>query len=141
MEMWRSKKVILMVLLAAVVLVGSATGVVLAQTDNDGDSQPRVVLLDRVAAKLGIDRQELEDAFAEAIAEIRAEALGNWLQNQVDQGKITQDEADQYGEWWQARPDVTFGFGFREHGGPRGFGGFGFRGRCGFGHWGIPDAD
>jgi hypothetical protein len=39
------------------------------------------------------------------------EAPQNWLQKLVDEDKITQEEADQYLEWWQARPNITFGLG------------------------------
>ena len=63
--MWRSKKFIIIALLVAVVLVGSITGVVLAQTEDEGDSQSKT-LLSRVADILGIDQQTLEDAFAQA---------------------------------------------------------------------------
>lgn len=34
------------------------------------------------------------------------EALDRYLQNLVDEGKITEEEADQYKQWWQARPDM-----------------------------------
>jgi len=120
--MWRRKKFIVVALLAAVVLVGSIGGVVLAQTENGDDSQPKT-LLARVAEKLGINQQKLEDAFAEAQSEMWDEALDSRLQYLVDQGKITQDEADQYKEWWQSRPDVPIRFGFRGRGGLRVWGG------------------
>lgn len=154
--MWRSKKFLLVALLAAVVLVGSIGGVVLAQTGSEDGSQPKT-LLARVATILGIDQQKLEDAFAQAQSEMRDEAL----QKLVDEGKITQEQADQYKawlqaqpdmtqyreqlrewqqarpgmppelkEWQEARPDVPFGFGFRGRGG--------FHGPCGFGGWGAP---
>ena len=102
--MWRRKKFIVTVLLVAMVLVGSTVGVVLA-ADNGNDSQPKT-LLARVAEILGIDQQKVEDAFAQAKSEMQTEALRNRLQNLVDQGKITQGEADQYLEWQQARPDM-----------------------------------
>ncbi len=102
--MWRSKKLIVITLLATLVLVGSTAGIVLAQ-ENGGDSQPKT-LLARVAEKLGLNQQELEDTFAEARSEMRAEALDRYLQNLVDQGRITQDEADQYKAWLQAKPDM-----------------------------------
>ena len=102
--MWRSKKFIIAALLATVLLVGSAGGIVLAQENGD-DSQPKT-LLARVAEKLGIDQQELEDAFAQAQSEMRDEALDSRLQNLVKEGKITEEEAVQYKAWWQARPDV-----------------------------------
>jgi len=140
--MWRRKKLIIVVVLAAVMLVGSIGGVVLA-ADNGDDSQPEArcgALWDRVSEvyeqKTGValDQEALKAAFAQAQSDMRAEvlqklremeteALRNRLQNLVDQGKITQGEADQYLEWQQSRPDVSVGFGFRGMGGPRGWGG------------------
>ena len=138
--MWRSKKFIVVAVLATVVLVGGIGGVVLAQTgngDEDG-SQPKT-LLARVCeiyeqnTGVAIDSQELEDAFIQARSEMRDEALNNYLKNLVDQGKITQEQADQYKAWWQARPDIPAGFGFMAPGGEKSFAGFcgrggGFRG-------------
>jgi len=170
--MWRSKKFVLVALLAAVLLVGSIGGVAFAQTENGDESQPKArcgALLDRVCEiyeqKTGdvIDQEVLKDAFAQAQSEMRPEAiknrfemrpeaLQNRLQNLIDEGKITQEEADQYKawlqarpdmeqfrqqpkewqrpdtppelkEWWEARPDIPVGFGFRGHGGFRGMGG------------------
>jgi len=133
--MWQGKKV-MVIALAAILLVGSSVGVVAAQ--NGDDSQPNAAnqtLLDRVCeiyqenTGTTIDQQALQDAFAQARSEIQAEAMQNRLANLVEQGRITQDEADQYLEWWQARPDVAVGFGFRGHGGfcrmggPLGWGG------------------
>lgn len=106
--MWRSKKLIIVTILAAVLLVGIIGGIALAQENgesNGENSQPQT-LIARVATILGIDQQELEDAFAQAKSEMQAEALDSYLNNLVDQGKITQEEADQYKAWWQARPDM-----------------------------------
>jgi hypothetical protein len=133
--MRRSKKFIILTVLGTVVLVGSITGVVLAQ--NNDDSQPEVgpeTLLEKVCAVyeentgVSIDSQELEKAFAQAQSEIQAEALKNRLQSLVEQGKINQEQADQYLEWWQSKPDVPTESGFRICGfpgmrGPRGWGG------------------
>jgi len=102
--MWRTKKFIVAVLLTTVMLVGSTAGIVLAQENGDG-SQPKT-LLTRVAEILGIDQQTLEDAFAEAQSEMRDEALDSYLQKLIDEGKITEEEAEQYKAWWQARPDM-----------------------------------
>jgi len=140
--MWRSKKFIVIAVLVAVMLAGSIGGVLLA-ADNGDDSQPEArygALWDRVSEvyeqKTGValDQEALKAAFAQAQSDMRAEvlqklremeteALRNRLQNLVDQGKITQGEADQYLEWQQSRPDVSVGFGFRGMGGPRGWGG------------------
>jgi len=117
--MWRNKKlVIVTALVAAVLLVGGIGGVVYAQAKNrvddqigvtlasDNASQPKT-LLARVAAILGIEQQKLEDAFAQARSETQDEALDNHLKNLVDQGKITQEQADQYKAWVKSKPDMT----------------------------------
>jgi hypothetical protein len=117
--MWRSKKfIIIAVLVATVVLAGSTAGVVLARAGSGGDSQTGVTpasdnvsqsktLLARVAAILGIDQQKVEDAFTQARTEMRDEALDNYLNNLVAQGKITQAQADQYKAWVKSRPDMS----------------------------------
>jgi len=130
--MWRGKKV-MVIALAALLLVGSSVGVVLAADNGDEAGSPpeaqHWALLDRVCeiyeenTGTTIDQQALQDAFAQARSEIQAEAMQNRLANLVDKGRITQDEADQYLEWWQSRPDVAVGFGFRGRGGFRGMGG------------------
>lgn len=139
--MWRSKKFILLAVLATAILVGGISGVVYAQEDGDEDVSPKTVLLEKVADKLGIDLQQLEDAFTEAIGEMRDEAQLKWLEKAVEEGLITAEEAEEYSKWWQARPDVQFGFGGQGHNRPCGPGGFRMRGGCGFGFWGGLDAD
>jgi len=145
---WRRKKFVVIAVLAAVMLAGSISGVVLAAGNGD-DSQPEAKyegLLGRICeiyeqkTGVAIDQDALKDAFAEAQSEMRAEVqqklremetevLRNRLQNLVEEGKITQGEADQYLEWWQSKPDVSVGFGFR--GRFRGMGGpLGWGGRC-----------
>jgi len=114
--MWRSKKFIIITVTVAAVVAGCLAGVVFANPENGDDSQPEA-LLDRVCeiyeenTGVTIEPQQLRDAFAQAQSEMRDEALESRLQYLVDQGKITQDEADQYLEWWQSRPDVPFRLG------------------------------
>jgi len=142
--MFRSKKLIVGVVLAVVLLAGSIGGIALAQTENgDDDSLPEArygALLDKVCEiykeKTGvtIDPGELEDAFAQAQSDMRNEALDNYLNGLVSQGTITQEQADQYKAWLESKPDVPLGFGFRGHGEFRGHGGFRGMGRMpGFG--------
>ena len=141
MPMWKSKKFILLAVLTAVILVGSIAGVVYAQEEDEEDASPKAVLLEKVADKLGIDLQQLEDAFTEAIAEIRDEAQLKWLEKAVEEGLITEEEAAEYSEWWSGKPDIQFGsggFGQLER---RGFGGPRMRGGCGFVFWGGQGAE
>jgi len=119
---WRSKKLIMTAILAVVVLAGSIGGAVLA-ADGDEDIQPEApfdAMLERISAiyqeKTGtaLDTGALKDAMEQAQSEMRTEAMREWLQSMVDAGRITQEQADQYLEWQQARPDVPFRFG--QHG-------------------------
>jgi hypothetical protein len=112
--MWRSKKFIIIGVVTAVLLVGTISGVAIAQTQDD-DNNPqaqREALLDRVCeiyeenTGTAIDAEALQEAFAQAQDEIQAEALDNFFQKLVDDGKITQEEADQYKAWLEARPKL-----------------------------------
>ncbi len=132
--MSRRKRFVIIGLLAAVVLVGSLAGLALAQTGT-GDTGQSKTLLERVATILGIDQQKLQDAVTQAQGQMRDEALDSYLKNMVDQGKVTQEQADQYKSWWQARPDTLLPGPFE-----RGFGFHGFRGMRGARGfcWGLP---
>ena len=113
--MWRNKKVILLVALATALLIGSIAGVTFAQTGSGDDSQAKTqyeAVLDKVSqiyqqnTGVAIDAQQLKTAFAQAQKEMQNEALQSWLENLVSEGKITQEQADQYLQWWQSRPDT-----------------------------------
>jgi len=104
--MWRSKKFIIIAsVVAALVLVGSLTGVALAQTGSAGSSGK--TLLARVAEILGISQQKVEDAFDQAQKDMQNEALDNYLNKLVEEKKITREQADQYKAWLQTRPDMS----------------------------------
>lgn len=129
--MWRKKKLIAIVVLAAVMLAGTIGGVALA-ADNADNSEPEAkyeALLDRVCeiyqenTGVAIDQEALKDAFAQAQSETQNEALETWLQSLVEQDKITQEQADDYLEWWQVKPDAPAEFGFGGRGGFHGMGG------------------
>ena len=126
--MLKTKKgILLMVLVVGVLLAGSVAGVVaFAQTGSNSGNQTtsqQDTLLDKVAliyqknTGVTLDTQQLKDAFAQAQSEMRDEALQNWLNNLVTEGKITQEEADAYLNWWKAKPDTQipgdFGPGLR----------------------------
>jgi hypothetical protein len=124
--MWHRRKwVIVAVAAIAVVLVaGIVGGVVYAQTTSTPTTvNQEKTLLARVAEILGIDQQKVEDAFSQAKKEMSDEALANRLAALVEQGKLTQAQADQYKNWWESRPDVP---GILDGKGLKGLGG-GFR--------------
>lgn len=105
--MWRRKKFVIVALLSAVVLVGSIGGVVFAQTGGSDNTTADKTLVARVAAILGIDQQRVQDAVTQARTEMQNEALDNYLKNLVEQGKITQAQADQYKVWVKSKPDMS----------------------------------
>ncbi len=115
---------------AAALLVGAITvGVVAAQDTGEGEntaeaenSAPKTIL-GRVAAVLGLDEATVEDAFQQARKDQKTEAYRDKLDRQVENGRITSEEAEEQFIWFQSRPDSVAG-SFREKG----------RQRPGFGH-------
>jgi len=113
---WKNKKVVLLAALAVAVLIGSiAAGVTFAQSGSGNETQTNTryeALLNKVATiyqqntGVTIDPQQLETAFTQAQNEMQNEALQTWLQNLVSKGTITQQQADQYLQWWQSRPNT-----------------------------------
>ena len=147
--MRRSKKIILISLLAIVVLAGSIGGVVMA-ADNGDDSQPQTqhgALLDKVCEiyntanpEAPIVCEELQKAFDEAQSQIREEARNQFRQRLIDEYGITEDQlneyeawlksrpqlpTDEFKEWMESKPDVPLPFGPKNHGDVKPFGGFG----------------
>lgn len=172
--MWRSKKFIIIAVLTVLVLGGTLGGVAIAQADDEENNTTQTAnvssFLDKVAeiyqknTGVAINADELQKAMTEAGQALKDEALDNYLQKLVTDGKITQEQADQFKtwldsrptfptdafkQWWDARPDVPglFGQGDGARIGPfggmqRGIGRFGggmMGGR--FGGWCAPDAE
>jgi len=97
----KSKKTLIIAIVAGLVLFGSTAGVVLAQTGST-NPDPTKTLLGRVATILKIDQKTLENAFTQARTDMQEERL----QNLVKEGKITQAQLDQYKQWLKSRPDT-----------------------------------
>lgn len=144
----RKRKWFIPVVVVSVLLIGGIVGgVVVAGSDNSSNTEDQSQTTDRYQALLDracaiyeeetgitIDSEQLKDALEQARSEIQDEALESRLQDLVDEGKITQEEADQYLEWWQSRPDIELPL--PELGG-HGHGGGMMWGR-GFQAWGSP---
>ena len=83
-------------------------GAVVAVNADDGQKvdglRPVGKVLDRVAQILNIDKQKLIDAFKQAGGEVRQQGLNDRLDKWVADGKLTQDEANQYKTWLTAKP-------------------------------------
>jgi hypothetical protein len=130
--MWKSKKFIIAIASAFAILAASLGGVALANDHSGEESEAATrleIMLDKVSANYfeltgeELNIEALQTAFAQARSEMRAEALQNHLDQLIEDGVITQGEADEYLEWWQSKPDISIGSGPRGHGRFRGMGG------------------
>ncbi len=106
-------KVALSALLAAI-LLAVPSGIALAQDDQP--QPPQDTLTARVAEILGIQQEALENAIKQAQQEQWQKALEARLNQMVEKGVITQEQAQSFLDWLKARPDIP-----------------GLRGLCGFG--------
>jgi polyhydroxyalkanoate synthesis regulator phasin len=98
----KTARFLLSSILAVTMVVGTA-GVALA---DDGQASQPDGLLARVAQILNIDVQKLKDAFNQALTETRTERQNTGLENLVNKGTLTQEQADQLKTWLDSRPDI-----------------------------------
>ena len=113
---------------AVVAVVGAFAGLAAAQSnDDDGNSQ---TFVERVAAVLGIESDDLESAMQQVKEEIRSERRDAKFSELVEAGTLTQEEADAIKDWQDSKPEIEFSFGEEDGDGKRGWGrkGFGYRG-------------
>ena len=118
-------------LVVGLMFIGVTGGAVLAQdSGGEGDGadaeSPRATFASRVASILGLEAATVQDAFQQAKSELKDETIQRKLDRQVEQGRITREQADEYLEWYRSRPE-----GLDRAIGPRGSahrGGFGRRG-------------
>ena len=103
------KKFLLVGLLVVVALVGTIGGVAFADDEDTAVTTTTSPLLERVAEILGVDVATLEDAVAQARSEMQLEARQTILDRLVEEGVITQEEADEYGEWLNDCPNLELG--------------------------------
>ncbi len=91
-------------LLAGVLAIGITGGTVLAL--GGGEKAAHESFVSRVAAILSLDEAQVQEAFSQATDEIRDEAQQTRLDSLVEIGRLTREQADEYMEWYQARPEV-----------------------------------
>ena len=129
--MWQKRKWIIISVLATVIIVVVGVFGVIAYAQTSTPPSPAKTFAARVAAILSVDQARVEAAMTQAQKEMRTEAFNNRMQELVKAGKLTQEQADNYGKWIQSRPDLPAGIdgpgmkgpGFRGPmmGGPRCF--------------------
>ncbi|MBN1690592.1 MAG: hypothetical protein JW901_06190 [Dehalococcoidia bacterium] len=69
-------------------------------------------ILDKVAAKLNIDKAALQDAFKQVMLEEQQARQDDMFAKLVTDGKLTQEQADAYKAWLSAKPADMPGFPF-----------------------------
>ena len=121
----------LMIPLVTGILAAGLTGATVLAHNEDGDKvSPKDAVAAKVAEILGIDEQSVKDALAEATQAVHSERIQHRLDHMVEAGRLTQEQADEYFSWYEARPEgLSQRFGGRGFGGGHGFGGQGFHGQ------------
>ncbi|MBA7470919.1 hypothetical protein ES703_50386 [subsurface metagenome] len=105
--------------IVAIIALGVGITAVVSAESPEGevgsDGGPRQIFLSKVADILGLDEEQLADAFLQAQQEMRDEAQEQCLQTAVEEGLITEQEAEQIREWWDSRPEALQQLGAQAH--------------------------
>ena len=105
--MSKKVKVLISVLVVVLLLTVGTTATVMAEGEEETTPPPEVSengLLDRVADILGIDKEDLIDAFKQAQQEMWDETFISRLNKAVEEERITREQADEIIKWWEQRP-------------------------------------
>jgi len=105
--MSKRMKVLVSVLVAVVLLTVGGAAAVMADDGATSTSNATSTngLLARVAEILDIPQEDLVNAFEQARQEMREGAFIRSLDRGVEDGLITQEEADEIRGWWEQRPE------------------------------------
>ncbi len=152
------KKIIIIAVITVVTLGGILGGVAIASADEENQVPEEIApmadissLAERVAEKYEeltgnpIDSEKLVEAFTEVRKDIRSEAMDKMLDRLVEDGRINEEQAQEFKDWIADAPDLGIGPGpdgrnffgvFGQGPGGRFFGRF--HGRCNIGD--VPEA-
>ena len=107
--MKRYMKYGIIAIVAVVALSAGITAVVSAESSEGAagsDIGPGQIFFSKVASILELDEEELADAFKQTRQEMCEERQEQRLQNAIDEGLITEGEAEQIRGWWDSRPEA-----------------------------------
>ncbi len=107
--MSKKVKVLISALVITVLLTMGGVTMVMAEGEEETTPLPEASeksLLERVADILGIDEEDLLDAFEQAQQEMCEEVFISRLNQAVEEGRITREQADEILEWRGQRPEV-----------------------------------
>ena len=124
------RKWLMVPIVTGLLAVGLTGATVLANHNGGEQESPKDAVATKVAEILGIeDTQSVKDALTEATREVRSERLQHRMDQLVEAGRLTQEQANAYVEWYEARPEGVNIHGHRGFGGGHRFGGPGFHGQ------------
>ena len=106
--MSKKVKVFISALVVALLLTVGATATVMAEGEEETTPAPEADaegLLERVADILGIDEEDLSNAFEQARQEMCEDVFTSHINQAVEEGLITQEQANEIIKWWELRPD------------------------------------
>ncbi len=106
-----------------VTMVAVAITSVSVMAQSSGTSSPGKTFAGRVATILALDESKVQQAFDQATKDARTDMLKSRLDKMVQNGAITQQQADDYLKWELSRPNLGTGgprLGPGFHGGFRG---------------------
>ena len=118
---------------SVIAAVGLFAGLAAAQSnDDDGEGQ---TFVERVAAILGLESDDVESAMHQAKDAIQSERRDAKFAELVENGTLTQEEADAIKTWQDSKPEIEFNLDGADGEGKRdwGHGGFGRGGGMWFG--------
>ncbi|MDY6917600.1 MAG: hypothetical protein SVP26_06590 [Chloroflexota bacterium] len=97
--------------LLAIAIIGVMAGSAVAFADSsEGDADategPRQVFVTKVADILGLETEQVANAFQQAHQEMFQEGQQMRLQKALQEGLITEDEASEIQDWWQQQPEA-----------------------------------
>jgi polyhydroxyalkanoate synthesis regulator phasin len=100
----RKLRIIIPIVMAIVAVTTISLSVALAQ-ENERDDSNASRLAAKVSEILGLDEAEVDDAIKQARREIRYEAIQKKLNTAVENGNLTQEQADEHLNRLQSKPD------------------------------------
>lgn len=144
------RKKLVLTAVAVVLVIGGVLGGTAIAAAQDDETLPQEqaqanTLLDRIAeiyeenTGTALDTEALKSAFQQTRQELNAQRQQAMLDRLVEKGVITQEEANEYQAWLDARPDINIGpfnagrgmpFSRMHRGGMQGFQG-----------WCLPDTE
>jgi hypothetical protein len=118
-----SKRFLIIGGVCVLVLAGTIGGVAAANAADGGATQTPekafTTMMDKVAViyeqntGTAIDAAELQKAFEQAGTTLVSDKIDAVLKKLVEDGKLTQEQADQWKAWWESRPSTTLSDEFK----------------------------